>query len=521
MDLQGLGALLTALGGVFTAKAGAQAGKLQGLLMGEDLTERRKRMKMAEEAHQLQTELLREEEERKKQIHPLQLGLLETDLQRRKTLLPLEEQALATQVETGKLNLENTRLWTMYQRGVVPSQINDPVLRQQYEPFFNYMNSVNSLQAVQSKEELDAVLGAVPEEWRGTLEIIGQTQLFRNQMQKQMLERQLAGLDLNLATGEFQLRSAQLNNALSVVLGNIDREGMNWDKRTPEQKIQAVQKWLKDTGLDAYVPEGFANMFQRVQSTDARQYALLQLQTELQLRASMRLAQQQFAFNRILQNEAWMGNIVAGAMAGMGASGGGGVPPFGFPAPPTINIFKGAYDNNGTNINESGLTNYLKIPADIPVPFGGGTAPLSALATQAGGIYRRLGRSDATLSAQDINTLIAYDAGLIMAGAMGSPFPLDWNTALMMAKSRVIPALKANRPYQANTPNYRQVLDNWERWWEQNIERGTAPASPNNNPQTPTGTIGGQNRPPAPQSPTTQPQGGSPRYSSQARKKRE
>ena len=167
---------------------------------------------------------------------------------------------------------------------------------------------------------------------------------------------------------------------------------------------------------------------------------------------------------------------------------------------------------------------------------------MSALATQAGGIYRRLGRSDATLSAEDINTLIAYDAGLIMAGAMGSPFPLDWNTAFMMAKSRVIPALKANRPYQANTPNYRQVLDNWERWWEQNIERGTAPASPNNNPQTPTGTIGGQNRPPAPQnrspqmptgqiggqnrppapqSPTTQPQGGSPRYSSQARKKRE
>jgi len=506
MDLQGLGALLTALGGVFTAKAGAKAGQLQGLLMGEDLTERRKRMKMAEEAHQLQTELLRAEEERKKQIHPLQLGLLETDLQRRKTLLPLEEQALATQVERSKLDLENTRLWTMYQRGVVPSQIADPVLRQQYEPFFNYMNSVHSLEAVQSKEDLDAVLGAVPEEWRGTLEIIGRTRLFRNQIQKEILDRQLKGLDQNLAQGEIQIRFMQLNNALSVVLGNIDREGLNWDKRTPEQKIQAVQKWLKDTGLDAYVPEGFANMFQRVQSTDARQYALLQLQTELQLRASMRLAQQQFGFNRILQNEAWMSNIVAGALQGQLQGGFGGMPfgggnvaPVGFPAPPTINIFKGAYDNNGTNINESGLTNYLKIPADIPVPFGGGTAPLSALATQAGGIYRRLGRADATLSAQDINTLIAYDAGLIMAGAMGSPFPIDWNTAFMIAKSRVVPALKANRAYQARPIQYGQVLDNWERWWEQNIERGTAPAPPNNNPQMPTGQIGGQRPAPAPQ----------------------
>ena len=528
MDLQGLGAFLTAIGGYFSAQAGATAGKLQGLLTGEDITERRKRMQMSENAFELQKRLAEAEEARRAELFPLTKRGMEQQIEQSEQLFPLKRDALATQVETGKLNLENTRLWTMYQRGVVPSQISDPVLRAQYEPFFNYMNSVHSLEAVQSDDDLQAVLGAVPEEWRGTLEIIGRTRLFRNQIQKQMLERQLAGLDLNLATGEVQLRSLQLNNALSVVLGNIDREGMNWDKRTPEQKIQAVQKWLKNAGLDAYVPEGFANMFQRVQSTDARQYALLQLQTELQLRASMRLAQQQFGFNRILQNEAWMSNIVAGALQGQQQGGFGGMPfgggnvaPVGFPAPPTINIFKGAYDNNGTNINESGLTNYLKIPADIPVPFGGRTAPLSALATQAGGIYRRLGRSDATLSAEDINTLIAYDAGLIMAGAVQGGMQLDWNTALMMAKSRVIPALKANRPYQANTPNYRQVLDNWVRWWEQNIERGTAPAPPNNNPQMPTGQIGGQRTAPAPQSPTTQPQGGSPRYSSQARKKRE
>jgi len=530
MDLQGLGALLTALGGVFTAKAGAKAGQLQGLLMGEDLTERRKRMKMAEEAHQLQTELLRAEEERKKQIHPLQLGLLETDLQRRKTLLPLEEQALATQVERSKLDLENTRLWTMYQQGVVPSQIADPVLRQQYEPFFNYMNSLQTLENVQTPEDLEKVLATVPEEWRGTLEIAGRFRLFRNQMQKETAERHLKGLELNLALGELHLRSTQLNNALSLVLGNIDREGLNWDKRTPEQKIQAVQKWLKDAGLEGYVPEGFANMFQRVQSTDARQYALLQLQTDLQLRANSALLGQQFRYNRILQNEAWMSNIVAGGLQGFGQQGGfgfGGMPfgggnvaPVGFPALPAINIFKGVFDNNQSNLNEVGLRDYLKYPADITVPFRGGAEMLSALATRAGTIYRNLARPNAKITAEDINTLIAYDAGLIMAKFAEGGMGIDWRTAFAMAKSRVIPALKGNRAYQTEPIHYAKVIDNWEQWWVRNIEQGgSAPRS--NNPQMPTGTIGGQRPASAPQSPTTQPQRGSSRYSSQARKRRE
>ena len=518
MDLQGLGAFLSALGGIFTAKAGAQAGQLQGLLMGEDLSERRKRMQMAEEAHQLQTELLRAEEERKKQIHPLQLGLLETDLQRRKTLLPLEEQALATQVETGKLNLENQRLWTMYQRGVVPSQIADPVLRQQYEPFFNYMNSLQTLENVQTPEDLEKVLATVPEEWRGTLEIAGRFRLFRNQMQKETAERHLKGLELNLALGELHLRSTQLNNALSLVLGNIDREGLNWDKRTPQQKIQAVQKWLKDTGLDAYVPEGFANMFQNIQSTDARQYALLQLQTDLQLRASMRLAQQQFGFNRILQHEAWMSNIVAGGLQGFGQQGGfgfGGMPfgggnvaPVGFPALPAINIFKGVFDNNQSNLNEVGLRDYLKYPADITVPFRGGTEMLSALATRAGNIYRNLARPNAKITAEDINTLIAYDAGLIMAKFAEGGMGIDWRTAFAIAKSRVIPALKGNRAYQTEPIHYAQVIDNWERWWVRNIEQGGS-APRNNNPQMPRGTIGGQSRQQNPQNrPQTRPSTG-------------
>jgi len=515
MDLQGLGAFLSALGGIFTAKAGAQAGKLQGLLMGEDLTERRKRMQMAEEAHQLQTELLRAEEERKKQIHPLQLGLLETDLQRRKTLLPLEEQALATQVERSRLDLENTRLWTMYQRGVVPSQIADPVLRQQYEPFFNYMNSLQTLENVQTPEDLEKVLATVPEEWRGTLEIAGRFRLFRNQMQKETAERHLKGLELNLALGELHLRSTQLNNALSLVLGNIDREGLNWDKRTPQQKIQAVQKWLKETGLDAYVPEGFANMFQNIQSTDARQYALLQLQTELQLRANSALLGLHYKYNSALQQQMLFGNLVFGAVGqgqqgGFGGMpfGGGGLAPVGFPALPAINIFKGVFDNNQSNLNEVGLRDYLKYPAEIPVPFGGGTAPLSALATQAGGIYRNLARPNAKITAEDINTLIAYDAGLIMAKFAEGGMGIDWRTAFAMAKSRVIPALKGNRAYQTEPIHYAQVIDNWEQWWVRNIEQGgSAPRS--NNPQMPRGTIGRQSRQQNPQNrPQTRPSTG-------------
>jgi hypothetical protein len=515
MDLQGLGAFLSALGGIFTAKAGAQAGKLQGLLMGEDLTERRKRMQMAEEAHQLQTELLRAEEERKKQIHPLQLGLLETDLQRRKTLLPLEEQALATQVERSRLDLENTRLWTMYQRGVVPSQIADPVLRQQYEPFFNYMNSLQTLENVQTPEDLEKVLATVPEEWRGTLEIAGRFRLFRNQMQKETAERHLKGLELNLALGELHLRSTQLNNALSLVLGNIDREGLNWDKRTPEQKIQAVQKWLKETGLDAYVPEGFANMFQNIQSTDARQYALLQLQTELQLRANSALLGLHYKYNSALQQQMLFGNLVFGAVGqgqqgGFGGMpfGGGGLASVGFPALPAINIFKGVFDNNQSNLNEVGLRDYLKYPADITVPFRGGTEMLSALATRAGGIYRNLARPNAKITAEDINTLIAYDAGLIMAKFAEGGMGIDWRTAFAMAKSRVIPALKGNRAYQTEPIHYAQVIDNWEQWWVRNIEQGgSAPRS--NNPQMPRGTIGRQSRQQNPQNrPQTRPSTG-------------
>jgi len=515
MDLQGLGAFLSALGGIFTAQAGATAGKLQGLLTGEDITERRKRMQMAENAFELQKRLAEAEEARRAELFPLTKRGMEQQIEQSEQLFPLKRDALATQVEMGKLNLENTRLWSMYQRGVVPSQINDPVLRQQYEPFFNYMNSVHSLEAVQSDDDLQAVLGAVPEEWRGTLEIIGRTRLFRNQIQKEMLDRQLKGLDLNLAQGEIQIRSMQLNNALSVVLGNIDREGMNWDKRTPEQKIQAVQKWLKDTGLDAYVPEGFANMFQRVQSTDARQYALLQLQTELQLRVNSALLGLHYKYNSALQQQMLFGNLVFGAVGqrqqgGFGGMpfGGGGLAPVGFPALPAINIFKGVFDNNQSNLNEVGLRDYLKYPAEIPVPFGGGTAPLSALATQAGGIYRNLARPNAKITAEDINTLIAYDAGLIMAKFAEGGMGIDWRTAFAMAKSRVIPALKGNRAYQTEPIHYAQVIDNWEQWWVRNIEQGgSAPRS--NNPQMPRGTIGGQSRQQNPQNrPQTRPSTG-------------
>jgi len=515
MDLQGLGAFLSALGGIFTAKAGAQAGKLQGLLMGEDITERRKRMQMAEEAHQLQKRLAEAEEARRAELFPLTKRGMEQQIEQSEQLFPLKRDALATQVEMGKLNLENTRLWTMYQRGVVPSQIADPVLRQQYEPFFNYMNSLQTLENVQTPEDLEKVLATVPEEWRGTLEIAGRFRLFRNQMQKETAQRHLKGLELNLALGELHLRSTQLNNALSLVLGNIDREGLNWDKRTPQQKIQAVQKWLKETGLDAYVPEGFANMFQNIQSTDARQYALLQLQTDLQLRANSALLGLHYKYNSALQQQMLFGNLVFGAVGqgqqgGFGGMpfGGGGLAPVGFPALPAINIFKGVFDNNQSNLNEVGLRDYLKYPADITVPFRGGTEMLSALATRAGTIYRNLARPNAKITTEDINTLIAYDAGLIMAKFAEGGMGIDWRTAFAMAKSRVIPALKGNRAYQTEPIHYAQVINNWEQWWVRNIEQGgSAPQS--NNPQMPRGTIGGQSRQQNPQNrPQTRPSTG-------------
>jgi hypothetical protein len=513
MDLQGLGALLTALGGVFTAKAGAKAGQLQGLLMGEDITERRKRMTMAEEAHQLQTELLRAEERRKQELFPLTKQRMEQEIEQSAQLFPLKKEALATQVDISKLNFQNTRLWMMYQQGVVPSQISDPVLRAEYEPFFNYQTTARSLEAVQTREALEALLEKVPEEWRPSLEMFGHMNLWRNQMQQQMMERYLQGMDINLAQGELQIRSMQLNNALSVVLGNIDREGLNWDKRTPEQKIQAVQKWLKDTGLDAYVPEGFANMFGKVQSTDARQLALFNAQSQITYGIQSRLLGQQIAGHLAAIQQTFYGNLVAGAMGFGGGQGGmpfggGNVAPVGFPALPAINIFKGVFDNNQSNLNEVGLRDYLKYPADITVPFGGGAEMLSALATRAGTIYRNLARPNAKITAEDINTLIAYDAGLIMTKFAEGGMGIDWRTAFAMAKSRVIPALRGNRAYQTEPIHYAQVIDNWERWWVRNIEQGGS-APRNNNPQMPRGTIGGQSRQQNPQNrPQTRPSTG-------------
>jgi len=501
MDLQGLGALLTALGGVFTAKAGAKAGQLQGLLMGEDITERRKRMTMAEEAHQLQTELLRAEEERKKQIHPLQLGLLETDLQRRKTLLPLEEQALATQVDMSKLNFQNTRLWIMFQQGIVPSQISDPVLRAEYEPFFNYQTTARSLEAVQTKEALQALLEKVPEEWRPSLEMFGHMNLWRNQMQQQMMERYFKGMDINLAQGELQIRSMQLNNALSVVLGNIDREGLNWDKRTPEQKIQAVQKWLKDTGLDAYVPEGFANMFGKVQSTDARQLALFNAQSQITYGLQSRLLGQQIAGHLAALQQTFYGNLLAGAM-GFGG-GRGGVAPVGFletEMPPAPVIFNQTADQKGNYLNQTVLNNYLKAPMNIFVPMKVGQQPvwksLGELQSQAGNIYQRLALPNGYADADEISTLIAYDAGLLQAHFAKGGIELGWDSLLEMAVGRVMPSILNSPAYRGNI-KFQDTVKEWRRVWEQQLRQRAGGAGHTPNPNAPRGTIGNPPRPPA------------------------
>ena len=524
MDLRGLGAFLSTIAGFLSAKTGAQAGQLQGLLMGEDITERRKRMKMAEEAHQLQTELLREEERRKQELHPIHRQLLEEDLKRRQALFPLEQEALSTQVEFGKLNLLNTRLWSMYQRGVVPSQISDPVLRAEYEPFFNYQTTARSLEAVQTEEALQALLEKVPEEWRPSLEMFGRMNLLRNQMQQQMMERYLKGMDINLAQGELNLRNTQLNSLFNFILTNINNEGMDWDKRTPQQKIEAVKKWIAQLGLQDVVPEDFANMFQRVKSIDARQLALYRAQAELQHRFAVDLANRQYAHTLNLQREGWWGNIVAGAL-NWGAGGDGDVAPVGFmkPAPPP-NIFTSAPNNQGSYLNQTALNNYLKPPIDVPVYYGNGMVMLSSLRGRVASIYNELGRPNGRITVDDINTLITYDAGLQLASARQAGLRFDWNTALMMAVENIMPILESIHLYRSS-PDYRQVLNNWKRAWAQRLQQRmgsegqTPPRGGQTNPASnmPTGQIGGQQVAP----PTAQPRGGSPRYTSSARKKRE
>jgi hypothetical protein len=430
-------------------------------------------MKMAEEAQQMQMKMLQQQMEQQAEMFPLQ------------------KEALATQVETGKFNLQNQRLWSLYQQGVAPSKISDPVLRGQYEPFFNYMNAVKSLEAVQSEGDLQQVLGRVGEEHRPTIELLGRAQLHNNQMRDEILQRQLKGLDINLATSEYQLRSAQLNSALNAVLSNIDREGTAWDKRPPQQKIEAVQKWLKEMGLEQAVPPSFAQMFQKVQSSDARQLFLLRAQTEYSLRANMALAQQQASANLALQREAMMGNLVFGALQQPQQQQGFlGVPPVGFalPKPPPIPmIFKNTYDNRGSNINQSGLENYLKIPMDIPVPVSVGNQPatmmLSDLGTQAGAIYNNLGTANPTISAEDINTLVYYDAGLIMASALSGNTQVGWDFALTEAVRRVLSTLKSNRAYQANANNYKTIVDNWERAWQRKVAQRQQ-AQPATTPQS-------------------------------------
>jgi hypothetical protein len=524
MDLRGLGALLTALGGLFTAKAGAQAGQLQGLLLGEDITERRKRMKMAEEAHQLQMDLARAQEAREAELFPLRKGLLAEDLKRRQALLPLEQEALATQVEAGKLNLLNQRLWSMYQRGVVPSQIADPALRAEYEPFFNYVSTANALQWVRSKEELQALLEKVSEEWRPSLELLGRESLIKNQLQQEIAERQLRGLDINLAQGELQLRTAKLNSVINIILNNINSEGLDWDKRTPQQKIEAVKKWIAQLGLQDVVPEDFANMFQRVKSVDARQYALYRAQAELQHRLAVNLANLQYAHNLSLQREGWWSNIVAGAMAGMGAGAGGGVgniAPVGFmkPAPPP-NIFNPTPDNQGSYLNQTALNKYLQPPIDVPVYYNNGVVLLSSLRGRVASIYKELAKPNGRITADDISTLITYDAGLQIASAQQAGMALDWNTALMMAVENVMPVLESNHLYRSS-PDYRRVLNEWKRAWEQRLQQragggqggGQTPA-----PNMPRGQIGGQRT--APEQQPAQPRG-SPNYTSSARRRRE
>jgi hypothetical protein len=495
MDIQSLGALLTALGGYFSAQAGAQAGQLQGLLLGEDLTERRKRLQMAEEAHREAIETQR-----------LTRRLQEAEEQRRAQLFPLHERQLKTAVEAGELNLLSTRLWSLFQRGVHPSQIPDPVLRQEYEPFYNYMLAVKSLDAVQTKEDLDAVLGMVSEEQRRALEIWGRAKLFENETRRQMIERQMKGLDINLAQGEFQLRTAYLNQALNLVLTNIEQEGTNWDKRPPQQKIEAVRKWLERAGLSEFVPPNFAEMFQNVQSKDARHLAILRAQTELQLGAQLRAMREQFRANLNLQEHMFWSNLVAGAVAG-GQGGGvggfgvgdGGVAPVGFRVPPPLSFYKTTRDNQGSRLNQSLLNKYLEIPLNVAVPIREGVIrSLNELQSEAMAIYHQLDRPNASITTDQISTLVAFDAGLHLAYAQQGGMPISWDIALQMGASRVIPLLRSLDHYHAN-PNYKKAVEDWVRAFYANVERvrqGQAQQGQGGAPPL-RGQIGGSPRPPA------------------------
>jgi len=502
MDLRGLGAFLSAIAGYLSAQAGAKAGQLQALLTGEELTERRKRMQMAEEAHQEQMETMR-----------LQRRLQEAEERRREQLFPYYEQTLATQaekgkldLERGKLDLENTRLWSLYQRGVAPSQITDPVLRAQYEPFYNFQMAIRGLDALMTTEDLQAVLEKLPEDQRGMVAILGRAKLFENQTRQQMIERYMKTADLNLARGEYELRTAQINTAINIVLNNINAEGTNWDKRSPQQKIEAVRKWLKQAKLDDVVPPDFAEMFQNVQSADARQLAILQAQIDWQLQANMKLAQQQFGFNRALQQEAWMSNIVAGALTAGGQQGlYGGIPfgenvfPVGFELPPPPNFFTTTRDNSGSQLNLSLLNKYVQVPYNVPVPLRvGGQMVMTNLGELQGRvleIYKRLDNPNASISADEISTLITFDAGLHYASAVKNGMGIDWNIALDIAEGRIVPFLRSISLYR-NNPNYKKAVDDWVRAYHANRARATVPQQGQ----------GGQGTPPASQGQT--PQGG-------------
>jgi len=337
---------------------------------------------------------------------------------------------------------------------------------------------------------LQAVLEKLPEDQRGMVEILGRAKLFENQTRQQMIERYMRGAELNLARGEYELRTAQINSAINTVLNNINAEGTNWDKRSPEQKIEAVRKWLKQARLDDVVPPDFANMFQNVQSADARQLAILQAQINWQLQANLKLYDRQFAGLLALNREAWWNNIVAGALGGVqqqggfgnfgnfGGFGGGTVAPIGFEIPPPPNFFTTTRDTSGSQLNLSLLNKYVQVPYNVPVPLRVGgqviMTNLGQLQGRVSEIYRKLDNPNASITADEISTLITFDAGLHYASAMKGGMGIDWDTAVDIAEGRIIPFLRSISLYR-NNPNYKKAVDDWVRAYHAKRARATAP----------------------------------------------
>jgi hypothetical protein len=187
--------------------------------------------------------------------------------------------------------------------------------------------------------------------------------------------------------------------------------------------------------------------------------------------------------------------------------------------PPAPVVFNTTPNQQGDYLNQTALNNYLKAPANIFVPVRVGNqfvpTPLSNLQARAGNLYKQLALPNGYISADDISTLVMYDAGLLQAQFAKGGIELDWNSALMWAEDRVISSIRNSPAYRLNI-KFQQTLTDWKRAWEQTLQQraGGGGQTPSPARQTAPAPSGGvqtnpqrerQNPPP---NPPRQPTGG-------------